>query len=58
MEIGWTDPVRNEEVLCRVQEEKKILRTLEKRKAAWICRILRRNCLQKYVIEGNIKDGV
>ena len=33
MEISWTDRVRTEEVLCSVQEEKKILHTFEKRKA-------------------------
>ena len=36
MEISWTNRVRNKEVLCRVQEEKKILHTIEKRKTYWI----------------------
>ena len=57
MEISWTDRVRNEEVLCRAQEEKKVVRTIEKRKVDWIFHILRRNCLQKHVIEEKIKEG-
>ena len=34
--IGWTDSVRNEEVLHRVKEERNILRTRKRRKANWI----------------------
>jgi len=48
--ISWTDLVRNEEVLCRVKEERNILRTI-KRKANWIGHILRRNWLLKCVVE-------
>jgi hypothetical protein len=32
-----------------------ILHEIRKRKANWICHILRRNCLLKQVIEGKIK---
>jgi len=53
--ISWTDHVRNEEVLLRVNEERNILHEIRKRKAKWIGHILRRNCLLKQVIEGNIK---
>jgi len=53
--ISWTDHVRNEEVLLRVNEQKNILHEVRKRKANWIGHILRRNCLLKQVIEGKIK---
>jgi len=53
--ISWTDHVRNEEVLLRVNEQKDILHEIRKRKVIWIGHILRRNCLLKLVIEGKIK---
>ena len=53
--ISWTDHVRNEEVLLRVNEQRNILREIRKRKANWIGHILRRNCLLKQIIEGKIK---
>ena len=53
--ISWTDHVRNEEVLLRVNEQRNILREIRKRKANWIGHILRRNCLIRQVIEGRIK---
>ena len=53
--ISWTDHVRNEEVLLRVNEQRNILHEIRKRKANWIDHILRRNCLLKQVIEGKIK---
>ena len=43
--ISWTDHVRNEEVLLRVNEQRNILHKIRKRKANWIGHILRRNCL-------------
>ena len=56
--ISWTDRVRNEEVLLRVNEQRNILHEIIKRKANWIGHILRRNCLLKQVIEGKIKGGI
>ena len=53
--IIWTDYVRNEGVLLRVNEQRNILHEIRKRKANWIGHILRRNCLLKQVIEGKIK---
>ena len=47
MEISWADHVRNEEVLLRVNEQMNILQIIKRRKAIWIGRILRRNCLIK-----------
>ena len=54
--ISWTDHVRNEEVLLRVNEQRNILHEIRKRKANWIGHILRRNCLLKQAIEGNIRE--
>jgi len=53
--ISWTDHVRNEEVLLGVNEQRNILHEIRKGKANWIGHILRRNCLQKQVIEGKIQ---
>jgi hypothetical protein len=56
--ISWTDHVRNEDVLLRVKEQRKILHEIRKRKANWIGHILRRNCLPQRVIEGKIQGGI
>ena len=55
--ISWTDHVRNEEVLLRVNEQRNILHEIRKQKANWIGHILCRNCLLQRVIEGKIKGG-
>jgi len=55
--VSWTDHVRNEEVLRRVNEQRNILHEISKRKANWFGHILRRNCLLQHVIEGKIKGG-
>jgi hypothetical protein len=52
--ISRTDSERNEEVIHRVKEERNILHAIKRRKANWICLILRRNCLLKHVIEGKL----
>ena len=56
--IGWTDHVRNEEVLLRVNEQRIILHEIRKRKANLIGHILRRNCLVKQITEGKIKGQI
>jgi len=56
--ISWTDHVRNEELLLRVNEQRNILHEISKRKANWIGQLLRRNCLLQRVIEGKIKGGI
>jgi hypothetical protein len=56
--ISSTDRVRNEEVLLRVKEQRNTLHEISKRKANWVCPILRRNCLLQQVIEGKKKRGV
>lgn len=53
--IIWSDKVRNEEVLRRVGEERSILKTIKKRKRNWLGHILRRDCLQKRIMEGEIQ---
>jgi hypothetical protein len=53
--ISWTNHVRNEEMLLRLNEQRNILHEIRKRKANWIGHILRRNCLLQRVIEGKIK---
>ena len=53
--ISWTDHVRNEEVLLRVNEQRNILHEIRKHKANWIGHILRRNCLLTQIIKGKIK---
>ena len=54
--ISWTDHVRNEEVLLRVNEQRNIVHEIIK--ANWIGHILRRNCLLKQVIEEKIKGEI
>jgi len=56
--ISWTDHVRYEEVLLRVNEQSNILHEISKRKANWIGHILRRNCFLQKVIEGKLKGGM
>ena len=56
--ISWTDHVRNEEVLLRVEEQRNILHEIRKRKANWIGHILRRICLLQRVTEGKIQGGI
>ena len=56
--IGWTDRVRNEEVLLRDKEHRNILHEISKRRSNWIGHILCRNCLLQRVIEGKIKGQI
>jgi hypothetical protein len=56
--ITWSDNVRNEEVLFRVNEQRNIVHEISKWKANWIGHILRRNCLLQQVTEGKIKGGI
>jgi hypothetical protein len=50
--FSWADAVKNEEVLRRVKEERRILQTIKRRKSNWIGHILRKNCPVKHVVEG------
>jgi hypothetical protein len=53
--ISWTDRVKHEDVLHRIQEERNTLHITKKGKANCIGHILRRNCIQKRVIEAKIE---
>jgi len=53
--ISWTDHVRSEEVLLRVNEQRNNLHEIRKQESSWIGHFLGRNCLLKQVIEGKIK---
>jgi len=55
--ISWTDYVRDEVVLLRVNEQRNILHEISKCNANWIGHILRRNCLLQQVPEGKIKGS-
>jgi len=48
--IGWTDRVRNEDVLIKVKEQKNIVQAIKRKKANWIGHSLRRICLLQHVI--------
>jgi hypothetical protein len=50
--------VETVEVIIRVKEKRNVLHEISKWKANWIGHILRRNCLQRQVIEGKIKVWV
>lgn len=52
--IKCTDKLKNREVLEIVKEGKNMLHAVRKKKADWLNRILRTNCTQKVIIEGNI----
>uniref|UniRef100_A0A8D8S857 Endonuclease-reverse transcriptase n=1 Tax=Cacopsylla melanoneura TaxID=428564 RepID=A0A8D8S857_9HEMI len=53
--IKWSDKVRNEEVLRRVGEKREILTTIKDRKRNWLGHILRRDCLQRRIMEGKLE---
>ena len=56
--ISWTDHVRNEEVLQRVQEKRNCRRTITRRKHNWIDHVLCRNCLQNHFVEEKIEGRI
>jgi len=54
MEISWNHHVKNDELLQRVNEERNILQTIERRETNWIGNIWHRNCFLKHVMERKI----
>ena len=52
--ISWSNHMRNKKVLHRVKEERNILYIAKRRKANRIGNSLRRNCLLKSVLEGEM----
>ena len=55
--MGWNDHVINE-LLPRGKEERNTIHTIKERKSNWTGHILRRNCLPKYLIEGEIEGRI
>ena len=53
--IGWTNRVRNEEVLHKVKEGGNYPTYNKRRKVNWIGHILCRNCRLEQVIEGKVQ---
>ena len=53
--VGWLDKVRNDEVLRRIGEERRILKVIENRKRNWLGNCLRRDCLLTTAMEGIIE---
>ncbi|KAJ4447161.1 hypothetical protein ANN_09162 [Periplaneta americana] len=49
--VKWTDRIRNEAVLERVDEERIMLKLIRKRKRNWLGHWLRSNCLLKDALE-------
>jgi hypothetical protein len=56
--FNWADRVKNGEVLQKVNEERYILHAINRREVNLIDRILRRNCLLKYIIKGKIERRI
>jgi hypothetical protein len=53
--IRWVDRVKNG-VLQKAKKARKILHTIKRMKANWICRILRKDCLLKHLVEGKTEE--
>lgn len=51
IKVKWTDCVENEEVFTRIEEEKKLIEVMKKGKTPCLGHILRRNILQRRMIE-------
>jgi len=58
LKISWVDKVSNAELLQKVQENKSILDTVQRRKFRWIGHILRHDSLLRDITEGRIKGKV
>jgi len=56
--ISWTDHVRKEEVLLRVNEQRNILQEIRKRKANCIGHIWCRYWLARHFIEGKVEARI
>ncbi|KAJ4436831.1 hypothetical protein ANN_16963 [Periplaneta americana] len=52
--VKWTDRIRNEAVLERVNEKRMKLKLIRKRKRNWLVHWMRRNCLLKDAVEGMV----
>ncbi|KAJ4436368.1 hypothetical protein ANN_19000 [Periplaneta americana] len=52
--VKWTERVRNEAVLERVDKERIMLKLMRTRKRNWLSHWMRRNCLLKDALEGMV----
>jgi hypothetical protein len=50
--------LRNEEVLHRVKEDRRIVLAIKSRQTDWIGQTLRIKCLLEHFIEGEIEVGI
>ena len=55
--ISWVDKKINEEILNMVQENRKILNTIRRRKHKWMGHVLRHDGLLCDVLEGSMLVG-
>jgi hypothetical protein len=56
--IGWTDLMKSEEEILRINEERNILRKIKGKKANRKSHFLRRNCFLNYAIDGKIERRI
>ena len=54
--IKWSEKVTNEQVLDRIGEKRTLLNNILLRKSIWIGHIMRRNCLLRDDIEGQMAE--
>jgi len=55
---GWTDCLKNDNVLHRLKREMNVLQTAKRRKANLIGHVLCRNCLSEHFIAGKVEGKV
>ena len=53
--ISWTDKVTNEEVLRRVNAKRQVIPTIKMRKTAYFGHMIRRDDIQRQLLEGKIE---
>jgi len=59
MEISCADRVRKKKYyISLIKTETNVLHTMKRRKASWTGHNLRRNCLQKFVVEGTVEGSI
>jgi hypothetical protein len=54
LKIKWTDKIRNEEVLRRIDEERTLWNTIDERRTRWIGHTLRHNGFVKNIVKRKI----
>uniref|UniRef100_A0A8D9ART7 Endonuclease-reverse transcriptase n=2 Tax=Cacopsylla melanoneura TaxID=428564 RepID=A0A8D9ART7_9HEMI len=58
LKIKWSDKVRNEDVLTRIKEKRRIMKHIAMRRSKWIGHILRHDGLLHTLIEGMYEGNV